>query len=245
VSGGFDLDQPAGCGNWETRRVSRNPCARVARGLALFRGVNERRIGTATREARLVRLSSGEALVRRGGPLPGLCALASGSLKLSVSPRPRDERVLALVAAGESFGEAAALRAAPAPFDAVAVTDAEVLAIPVEAIELLARRDPAFARNLLDRLAAEILRLLAGIEAGMLQRAPQRLASYLCTLAGSDGAAARRVSLPVTKTVVAAILGVKKETLSRLLRDLSDRRLIAVSRREITILDRARLEGVR
>jgi CRP-like cAMP-binding protein len=225
--------------------VSQNPCARIACGLALFRGVNERRIGMATRGARLVSLRSGDALVRRGGPLPGLCALAAGSLKLSVSARPRDERVLTLVAAGESFGEAAALRAAPAPFDAVAVTDAKVLAIPIDAIQLLLQRDTAFARNLLDRLAAEILRLLAGIEAGMLQRAPQRLASYLCTLAGSDSAAARRVSLPVSKTVVAAMLGVKKETLSRLLRDLSERRLIAVSRREITILDRARLEGVR
>ena len=61
----------------------------------------------------------------------------------------------------------------------------------------------------------------------------------------ADGAGERRVSLPVSKTVVAGMLGVKKETLSRLLRDLSDRRLIAVSRREITILDRARLEGVR
>jgi CRP-like cAMP-binding protein len=225
--------------------VSQNPCARVACELALFRGVNERRIGTAMRAARLISLRSGDALVRRGGPLPGLCALASGSLKLSVSARPRDERVLGLVAAGESFGEAAALRAVPAPFDAVAVTEAQVLAIPLDAIELLLRRDTAFARNLLERLAADILRLLAGIEAGMLQRAPQRLASYLCTLAGSDGAAARRVSLPVSKTVVAAMLGVKKETLSRLLRDLSERRLIAVSRREITILDRARLEGVR
>ena len=225
--------------------MSRNPRADIARGLALFRGVNERRIATAVRDARLVSLRSGDALLQRGGPLPGLCVLAAGSLKLSVSAPPRDERVLGLIAAGESLGEAAAMRAAPAPFDAVAVTDAEVLAIPVEAIELLVRRDAVFARNLLDRLAAEILRLLADIEAGMLQRAPQRLASYLCNLAGSDGGSVRRVSLPVSKTVVAAMLGVKKETLSRLLRDLSERRLIAVSRREITILDRARLEGVR
>lgn len=225
--------------------MSQNPCARIACTLALFRGVSERRVGTATRAARLVSLRSGDALVRRGGPLPGLCVLAAGSLKLAVSARARDERVLGLVAAGESFGEAAALRAVPAPFDAIAVSDAEVLAIPVDAVRLLLRRDTAFARNLLDRLAAEILRLLEGIEAGMLQRAPQRLASYLCTLAGADGAGERRVSLPVSKTVVAGMLGVKKETLSRLLRDLSDRRLIAVSRREITILDRARLEGAR
>jgi CRP-like cAMP-binding protein len=53
------------------------------------------------------------------------------------------------------------------------------------------------------------------------------------------------VRLPVSKTVVAGILGVKKETLSRLLRDLSERRLIAVSRRDITILDRAQLADIK
>jgi CRP-like cAMP-binding protein len=49
----------------------------------------------------------------------------------------------------------------------------------------------------------------------------------------------------VSKTVVAALVGVKKETLSRLLRDLSERRLIEVSRRDITILDREQLAGIK
>ena len=199
----------------------------------------------ATRRARLVRLGAGDALVRRGAALPGLCAVASGSLKLSVWARPGAERVLGLVSAGESFGEAAALLAAPSPFDAVAVTEAQVLAIPVEAVDRLLRLDRSLARNLIHRLAGETLHLLAGIEAGMLQRAPQRLASYLCSLAGTGDALGWRVRLPVSKTVVAGIVGVKKETLSRLLRDLSERRLIAVSRRDITILDRAQLADIK
>src|SRR5262249_18485709 len=199
----LDLDQSAGRGSCQTRAVSRNPCATIASELALFRGVSERRICAAPRGARLLRLGSGDAPVRPGGGLPGLRALTAGSFKLSLSARPGDERVLALVTPGESFGEAAALCAAPAPFDAVAVTDAEVLSIPVEAIRLLARHDAAFARNLLERLAGEILRLIAGIEAGMLQRAPQRLASYLCSLAGSDGAGARPGALPRANAGVA------------------------------------------
>jgi CRP/FNR family transcriptional regulator len=198
----------------------------------------------ASREARLVQLDAGEALVRRGGKLPGLCAVASGSLKLSVWARPRAERVLGLVAAGESFGEAAVLAGAPAPFDAVAVAQTQVLAIPAETLELLLH-DRGFARNLVERLAGEVLHLLAGIEAGMLQRAPQRLASYLCSLSGTGDPLGWRVRLPVSKTVVAGIVGVKKETLSRLLRDLSERRLIAVSRRDITILDREQLAGIK
>jgi len=222
----------------------RSPCVRIASGLALFQGVSERRVGTAAREARLLRLGAGEALVRRGARLPGLCAVASGSLKLSVCARPRAERVLGLVGPGESFGEAAALVGAPSPFDAVAMTEAEVLAIPHDALRLL-RLDRRFAHNLIDRLAGEVLQLLAGIEAGMLQRAPQRLASYLCSLAGTGDGAGWRVRLPVSKTVVAALVGVKKETLSRLLRDLTERRLIAVSRRDITILDREQLAGLR
>jgi CRP-like cAMP-binding protein len=225
--------------------VIRNPCARIASELQLFRGVSLRRVGVAVRDGRLRRLGPGDALVRRGAKLPGLCVLASGSLKLSVRVRPQTERVLGLVAPGESFGEAAALRGEPAPFDAVALSEAQVLAVPVAAVEALLRVDRRFACNLVERLAGEVLRLLAGIEAGMVQRAPQRLASYLCSLSGADDGLGWRVRLPVSKTMVAGIVGVKKETLSRLLRDLSERRLIAVSRRDITILDREQLAGLR
>jgi CRP-like cAMP-binding protein len=49
------------------------------------------------------------------------------------------------------------------------------------------------------------------------------------------------VRLPVSKTLVAARLGITKETLSRLLRSLAERRLIEVSQREIAILDREAL----
>jgi CRP-like cAMP-binding protein len=52
------------------------------------------------------------------------------------------------------------------------------------------------------------------------------------------------VHLPTTKTVVAARLGVKKETLSRLLRVLAQRGLISVAQRNISILDRARLSAL-
>jgi CRP-like cAMP-binding protein len=49
------------------------------------------------------------------------------------------------------------------------------------------------------------------------------------------------VRLPVSKTLVAARLGVKKETLSRLLRQFAAEGVIEVSRREISILDREAL----
>jgi Mn-dependent DtxR family transcriptional regulator len=52
------------------------------------------------------------------------------------------------------------------------------------------------------------------------------------------------VRLPVSKTLVAARLGVKKETLSRLLHQLAADGVIAVERRDVRILDAARLSSV-
>jgi CRP-like cAMP-binding protein len=52
------------------------------------------------------------------------------------------------------------------------------------------------------------------------------------------------VDLPVSKTIVAARLGMKKETLSRLLHQFTADGIIGVARREIAILDRARLASV-
>lgn len=180
-------------------------------------------------------------LVHRGEPLPGFCTLESGALKLVVALPHGGERVFGLVGVPGTFAEAPALRRKPSSFDVVALADARVIALPVPGIEALAASSPRFARAMLDLLAERALELQAELEAGLLQRAPQRLASYLCALARPSDGDAWRVTLPVSKTVVAAILGIKKETLSRLLRELVERRLISVSRREIMILDRKAL----
>ena len=52
------------------------------------------------------------------------------------------------------------------------------------------------------------------------------------------------VQLPVTKTALAARLGITKETMSRLLREMKDQGYILMDRSTITILDRARLAGI-
>ena len=105
-------------------------------------------------------------------------------------------------------------------------------------------REPRFARGMALVLAERKLELLAELEAAT-RRGAQRLASYLAALpedAGGNGECT--VHLPVSKTLVAARLGVKKETLSRLLRSLAARGLIAVDNREVRILDRTGLAAV-
>ena len=73
----------------------------------------------------------------------------------------------------------------------------------------------------------------------------QRLACYLDSLAEPNGLPGSWIArLPATKTTVAARLGVKKETLSRMLRELANQGLIAVAGLEVSIIDRARLAQI-
>ena len=184
----------------------------------------------------------GEVVVRHQARPAGIYAVADGSVKLVLRAARGEPRVLRLVTAGQTFGEAHALIARPSDFDALAVTQCKLVVIPIDAVLQLAERDARFARNLMMTLAQRWVDLLRAHEAATTQRSAQRLASYLEALAGPNGSPGRTViALPVTKTMVAAQLGVKKETLSRLLRQFSARGLIEVSRREIAILDRAAL----
>jgi len=188
---------------------------------------------------------SGDVLAKRGECLPGLFAVAYGFVKLVLRGSHRDDRVIRLVSAGETFGEATALLDRPLRYDALALSDCRLVVIPRAAILAQIDREPRFARSVVKILSERNLELLDEIETATLRRAAQRLAAYLDSLASPAGAfGSCSVRLPVSKTVVAARLGLKKETLSRLFRQFAADGLITVSRSDITILDRGRLAEV-
>jgi CRP-like cAMP-binding protein len=116
--------------------------------------------------------------------------------------------------------------------------------IPVRPLQQLRERDGRFANNLVGILAEGLLSLVAEVEANSGRSSAQRLAAYLDSLAEPQSGSTCAVLLPVTKTALAARLGVTKETISRLLRNLREQGLIEMTRRKITILDRVRLAGI-
>jgi len=213
--------------------------------LPLFRQVSARSIAEVGARARTI-------LVRRGGPvcsggdtLPGVMVVAYGIVKLSFTRANGQERVVRFVNAGETFGEAAALLGRPSLIKGVALADSLLVVIPGTPLLRLVEGDPAFARRTVEMLANRVQSLAEELEASVRQRGPQRLASYLQQLARpGDAPGAWHVSLPASKTLVAARLGFSKETMSRLLRKFADRGLIQLAARKISILDRDRLARV-
>jgi len=192
--------------------------------------------------ARLERARKGDSILQRGKPLRGIMAVADGLVKVALRRADGVERVLRFVGPGETFGEAAVLLSRPSAVDAVALADTAYLVLPAGAVRALVARHGGFARRLATLLAERMLSLMTEVEASELRPAGERLAAYLLSLARPrDGDGTWTVLLPATKTLVASRLGMKKETLSRLLHGLATRHLIEVSRREIAILDRGAL----
>jgi len=217
----------------------------VVSNLPLFRDVGRSHVALVASYARIEHYRRGALIARQGERLPGVIGVAYGLVKLVLPRRNGEEKVLRFLGANESFGEAVALLDRSCSLDVVTLADTMLVVIPVRPLQQLQERDVTFANNLVRSLAEGQVRLLREIDARIGCSSAKRLAAYLESLAepeaGSDACA---VQLPVTKTALAARLGITKETMSRLLRDLKEQGLISVMGGSITILDRGRLAAI-
>jgi CRP-like cAMP-binding protein len=208
----------------------------------LLRGCPPARAATIVAQCWMIEAKRAEQIASKGGRLPGVFAVAYGTVKLALRGGKNGERIVRLAQAGQTFGEASALTGRPAPFDAFAVSACKLLVIPTAAILAYIDCDPRGARQVVLTLGRRVLDLTAELESSSMLSGAQRLAAYLGALAEpSAGGGSCEVRLPVPKAVIAARLDMKKETLSRLLRGLSGRGLITVNGSAITLLDRAKL----
>ena len=213
--------------------------------LPLFRQLAPRNISEVASHARTWMVRRGTAICGRHANLPGVIAVAYGMVKLAVARANGEERVVRLVNAGETFGEASALFGRPTLVDGAALADSLLIVIPSAPLLRLLEKDATFAHRMVGALAERVQALLGELEASVGQRGPQRFASYLCSLAQpGEMPGAWHVRLPASKTVIASRLGFAKETLSRLLRRFADQGLIDPAHGRIVILDRERLAQV-
>lgn len=208
--------------------------------MPMFRQVMRPHLAELARHARVQHVRRGATICRRGESLSCFFGVAYGLVKLGLRANGGEEKVLRLVSAGETFGEALVFRERPNPLQAVALADTMLVVFPAHAVCALLEHDVNFARGLLGNLSERLHDLVSEVEASTLFSARQRVASYLESLA-AEGDHAR---LPATKTVIAARLGVTKETFSRLLREMANQGLIEVAKREIVLRNRARLAQV-
>jgi len=221
--------------------VKRAEIVRILRNLPLFSQLSAAKLQVLGRQTHTLQVQSGGVVSRRGEGAPGLMAVASGLVALSLKTGEH-EKVLRLVGPGESFAEAMLFLDQPMSLDATALAETLIVVVPADPLLALIESNGAFALGMLRSLSQNLQELVMDYEATTQHGALERLAAYLESLA-APGLEPATASLPATKTVIAARLGFTKETLSRLLRYLADQGIIRRAQRKVILLDRLRLNA--
>jgi CRP/FNR family transcriptional regulator len=192
------------------------------------------------------RVRRGEYLFHCCAPFHALYAVRVGSFKTVLLTEDGREQVTGLHLAGEVLG-LDSIGSQLCTGDAIALEDSEVIELPFDELDALACRDSALQRELFLLLAAEIQRerslmLLLGS-----MRAEERLATFLLNLSrrlAARGWSATQFILRMTREEIGSLLGLKLETVSRLLSRFQSEGLISVRNRDIAILEMDALKAV-
>jgi CRP-like cAMP-binding protein len=185
------------------------------------------------------RLQKGEVLFFKGDPVAGFHIVVFGQIKLTVQSAEGEEKVIEIINAKQSFGEAVMFLGRPYPVTAEALAGSLVLHVARRQIDALLEQDNTFARLMLAGLSMRLHSLIQDVEAYSLGSSLQRVIGYLLQQCqeedGSGEERAVEVVLPASKQVIASRLNLVPETLSRILTELTRSGLIEVKGRTIVV----------
>ncbi|MBX3703943.1 MAG: cyclic nucleotide-binding domain-containing protein [Steroidobacteraceae bacterium] len=184
---------------------------------------------------------AGEHLFREGDPFNAIAAVRSGTVKTYVTDADGREQVRGFFLPGEVIG-LDAISESRYPCNAIALEPVVLCRFSFPTLAALATRMPGLQQQLFRLLSHDIgnAALLAGNHT-----AEDRMAAFLVGLSrryAARGFRADRIRLTMSRADIANYLRLAAETVSRILRRFQDERLVRVRRREIELLDLARLE---
>jgi len=215
--------------------------------LCLADGLTEQELGHLDEilfTRRMIR--RGDYLYRAGQGFSCLYAVRSGCFKTSVLLEDGRTQVTGFQMTGDLAG-IDGIGTGRHASEAIALEDSEVCAIQFERLEALARQVPSLQRNVHRLLSREIVR-----EHGVMMLlgsmcAEERLAAFLLNLSqrlAARGYSADEFVLRMTREEIGSYLGLKLETVSRLLSRFQEQRLVAVQQKNIRIEDRDGLRRI-
>ena len=192
------------------------------------------------------RIRAGQHLFRSGDACDSIFAVRSGFVRTSTLTDDGREQVIGFHMMGEVIG-VDTLGGGVHATDAVALVDSEVCEISLAVLQSLSRDMPSLQRKLYQmineqfQLEREAMLLLGSL------RAEDRVASFLLNLGRryqARGYSALRFVLCMSRADIGSYLGLRLETVSRVLSKLQAEGLLRVDSKFVEIVDREGLKQV-
>jgi len=219
-----------------------SPLYETLRKHYLFSGLSQEDFDAIVAGVTTKTLEKGEVLFHRGDAANNFYFLDSGLVELNLIAASGEKKVLEVASPGRTFAEAIAfMQEKKYPVTAEALAASTLAQIPIQAYIDLVYADPDACMRLLSDVCRHLHARVREIENLTVQNARSRLTSYLLDhiVETNDDEATVRLELP--RHVIASRLSMQPETLSRLLRNMTDEGMLTIEDRVIFVHSLARL----
>ncbi|MEO5363574.1 MAG: Crp/Fnr family transcriptional regulator [Magnetococcus sp. DMHC-8] len=210
----------------------------IIRQSELFSALSSSQWETVRRDAVILSLKRDAYLFAEREQADRFFLVAKGIIKLFLLSDEGQEKVLRIVNPGQTFGEALMfLQKNRYPVHAAALQPSEVYAFKSSVFLRILRESTETTFRLLGLLSCRLQSQLQEIDGISLQSAPCRFVRYLLDQVPDEALGEYKITLNIPKQVLAAHISVQPASLSRLLRELTERGLIRVDGHTICIIN--------
>jgi CRP/FNR family transcriptional regulator, dissimilatory nitrate respiration regulator len=207
----------------------------------LFSGMGDAEFLEAMAHASSLQLAPGKLLFSQGDPVQAFYWVAEGVIRLFRASPQGDEKVIELAGANRLFAEATLFMGGRYPVNAVAQTPCRLVVFDGRSFKEWLAHDAERCFRLMAGMSARLHKLVNEIDRLTLMKGADRLLQYLLDHSDPDETGGQRVEWEAPKQVIASRIGVKPETLSRLLHKLTDQGCIEMQGESLYIRDADRL----
>lgn len=202
--------------------------------LHLFSGAKPTLIKKLAENVKWLNAPRGTKLFNCYGNVQGLYLLLEGQVKLGVESTHGSERIISLIQPTQSFGDESLFLERPSPFYAHATLDSKIIFITKDAFFDILSIENSVILRLLTGFSERNHQLVNDIASISLENCMQRLIGYLLKVA-MESPNEDRFKFPVSKKIIASMLSISPETLSRQMKILKKANLIEIKNKEICI----------
>lgn len=186
-------------------------------------------------------------IFHEGDPAEGFYLLVAGKVIVFKVSFEGKEQVIHIVEPEQTFAEASVFSGGTYPAFAKAIEDSQLIFIPKKEFLDKLTEKPEIAIRMLSSMAAWLRRMVDLVEDLSLKDVEARFLRFLKNRLERTGAAIDKdteIELDVDKAVIAAKINAVPETFSRMLKRLSEKKIIEVRRNRIRIISPEVLEDI-
>jgi CRP/FNR family cyclic AMP-dependent transcriptional regulator len=227
-------------------RVSMQDGRQLLAQCSLFRRIAPDQRAALIGHAHIRKCAADETIFLMGSPGDSMMAVLSGNVRISVPSADGKEIVLAILGAGEIFGEVALLDGGERTADARAMTESSLAVLERRDVLSFFERHPSAWPSLVEMLCERLRSTDRQMAEVALLGLPVRLAKAMLRMAAvenpTNGCSVAHIRL--SQRELGNVVGATRESVNKCLREWQRRGIIRIAESLITIVNRTALEDL-